>query len=168
MHQDVREQLEESALFYKEFFDAKKREYSARAESMSKDPVLIRAANVRGSDPLVVMSDRGPENMAEETQEYLASRLIVHLPNLPYTPEHNARNERAHRDRFLDRGRACVFDLAQEHVEIQSRARVTCQARAAQVGSAARWRPSRTSPACSTITWRPSSSTWISTRPWRR
>ena len=32
------------------------------------------------------------------------------------------------RDRFLDGRRACVLDLAQEHAEIQSRARVTCQA----------------------------------------
>src|SRR5687767_15790358 len=50
MHDDVREQLEESALFYKEFFDAKKREYSARAESISKDPVLIRAAKAKRSE----------------------------------------------------------------------------------------------------------------------
>ncbi len=40
----VNEHLENSALFYKEFFDAKKREYSARAETISKDPILIRAA----------------------------------------------------------------------------------------------------------------------------
>ena len=44
MHSDVRSQLEASAVFYNDFFDAKKREYSARAEALSRDPVLLRAA----------------------------------------------------------------------------------------------------------------------------
>ncbi len=44
MHTEVREQLESSALFYKEFFQSKKREFSARAEAISRDPVLQRAA----------------------------------------------------------------------------------------------------------------------------
>ena len=44
MHDDVRQQLERSAVFFKEFFDAKKAEYSARAEAISRDPVLVLAA----------------------------------------------------------------------------------------------------------------------------
>ncbi len=44
MHSKVLEQLEASAVFYKEFFGAKKGEYSARAEAIARDPVLIRAA----------------------------------------------------------------------------------------------------------------------------
>lgn len=44
VHEQVREQLESSAVFYKEFFQAKKREFAARVEAMAKDPVLLRAA----------------------------------------------------------------------------------------------------------------------------
>lgn len=44
MHPKVKEQLEASAVFFKEFFDAKKHEFSARAETISRDPILIRAA----------------------------------------------------------------------------------------------------------------------------
>ena len=50
MHDDVRLQLERSAVFFKEFFDAKKAEYSARAETISRDPILIRAARSRRAD----------------------------------------------------------------------------------------------------------------------
>ena len=50
MHGDVRAQLERSAVFFKEFFDAKKAEYSARAETISRDPVLIRAARARQAE----------------------------------------------------------------------------------------------------------------------
>lgn len=50
MHDDVRAQLERSAVFFTEFFNAKKAEYSARAETISRDPVLIRAARARRAD----------------------------------------------------------------------------------------------------------------------
>lgn len=43
MHNTVREQLLSSAIFYKQFFDAKKAEYAARTEAISRDPVLLRA-----------------------------------------------------------------------------------------------------------------------------
>ncbi len=59
---------------------------------------LDRGHAARGTDPLVVMTDNGPENSAPKTRDHLAERKIVHLLNLPYTPEHNAHNERAHRD----------------------------------------------------------------------
>lgn len=44
MHTGVKAQLDASAVFYSAFFTAKKKEYAARAESMSRDPVLIRSA----------------------------------------------------------------------------------------------------------------------------
>jgi nitrogen fixation/metabolism regulation signal transduction histidine kinase len=50
MHPRVEEQLESSAAFFKEFFDAKKHEFAARAETMSRDPVLVRAAKMRSVD----------------------------------------------------------------------------------------------------------------------
>ncbi|MBX2813076.1 MAG: HAMP domain-containing protein [Myxococcales bacterium] len=40
MHAQVEEQLEASALFYRDFFDAKKREYAARAEAIALAPAL--------------------------------------------------------------------------------------------------------------------------------
>jgi signal transduction histidine kinase len=46
VHEEVVLQLEASAVFYKEFFDTKKSEFAARAETMSKDPVLLRAASM--------------------------------------------------------------------------------------------------------------------------
>ncbi|MBI4818086.1 MAG: HAMP domain-containing protein [Deltaproteobacteria bacterium] len=44
VHERVRAQLEASAVFYKEFFDTKKREFAARAEAIARDPILLRAA----------------------------------------------------------------------------------------------------------------------------
>lgn len=43
VHRDVVAQLESSVGMYKEFLEAKKREFSARAASIARDPVLIRA-----------------------------------------------------------------------------------------------------------------------------
>ncbi|MEM7678579.1 MAG: ATP-binding protein [Myxococcota bacterium] len=60
MHDDVRAQLERSAVFFKEFFDAKKAEYSARAETISRDPILIRAAR-----------DREPEDVRVRLQQFV-------------------------------------------------------------------------------------------------
>lgn len=47
MHAGVKSQLDASAVFFSEFFNAKKREYSARAETISRDPVLIRSARAK-------------------------------------------------------------------------------------------------------------------------
>ena len=44
MHAEVESQLETSALFYREFFDAKKRQYGAQAEAMARDPELLEGA----------------------------------------------------------------------------------------------------------------------------
>lgn len=43
MHSAVRERLLDSAAFYTEFFNAKKAEYAARTEAISRDPVLLHA-----------------------------------------------------------------------------------------------------------------------------
>jgi hypothetical protein len=50
MHSDVKAQLEASAVFYKEFFDAKKREYSARAEAHGPGSGAHRAAQESRQD----------------------------------------------------------------------------------------------------------------------
>lgn len=57
---------------------------------------LERGSRERGGDPLVFMSDRGAENTCEETQSQLRERKIVHVMNVPRTPEHNAHCERNH------------------------------------------------------------------------
>ena len=52
-----------------------------------------------------------------------AARCLHHVDErLPAGERARAVVRREHRDRLLDRGRACVLDLAQEHEEIQSRA----------------------------------------------
>lgn len=43
MHAQVEERLEAAALFYREFFEAKKSEYAARAQSLAMDPPLREA-----------------------------------------------------------------------------------------------------------------------------
>jgi two-component system nitrogen regulation sensor histidine kinase NtrY len=49
-HARALEQLEGAAVLYKDFFDARKREYAARAESFARDPVLLHAAEQRRLD----------------------------------------------------------------------------------------------------------------------
>lgn len=73
MHTGVREQLEDSALFYKDFFDAKKREYSARAEAVAKDPILIRAAKDRRKDDVRVRL----EQVLADNEEIQSIRVVT-------------------------------------------------------------------------------------------
>jgi signal transduction histidine kinase len=48
---EVKAQLDQHAVFYAEFFEAKKREYSATARSIATDPLLVRfAAEARWND----------------------------------------------------------------------------------------------------------------------
>lgn len=58
MHARVDEQLEASAMFYREFFDAKKREYAARAETIARDPVLVRVARERAMEEVAARLDQ--------------------------------------------------------------------------------------------------------------
>jgi two-component system nitrogen regulation sensor histidine kinase NtrY len=73
MHDEVRQQLESAAVFYKEFFDAKKREYAARAETMSRDPVLIRAASLGEAEDVKARL----EQLLADNQELRAVRVFT-------------------------------------------------------------------------------------------
>lgn len=81
MHPKVEARLEDSALFFREFFDAKKREYQARAEALAREPLLIRAVS---AEP----PERGPAAAAAETylrellsRERELRRIHLHGPH---------------------------------------------------------------------------------------
>lgn len=57
--------------------------------------LLVEAKRVRGGLPLVFGSDNGSENVNREVAELLEREHVIHLKNLPRTPQHNARAERA-------------------------------------------------------------------------
>lgn len=75
LHPKVREQLEASAAFFKEFFDAKKREFAARAETISKDPILIRAA-----------ASRSEEDVRARLEQVLSDNVEIRVARV-FTPE---------------------------------------------------------------------------------
>lgn len=50
---------------------------------------------VRGTLPLVWMTDNGSAYVGTEVARYLEAERVVHLRNAPYTPQHNAWTERA-------------------------------------------------------------------------
>lgn len=56
---------------------------------------LERAAQERGGYPLVYSSDNGPCFVAGEVEDFLREHGIVHLRNVPRTPEHNCWAEKA-------------------------------------------------------------------------
>lgn len=56
---------------------------------------LERTAEERGGYPLVYVSDNGPCFVDEGVERFLWSHHIVHLRNVPGTPEHNCWAERA-------------------------------------------------------------------------
>jgi transposase InsO family protein len=60
--------------------------------------VLIAIREKRGTFPLVLMSDNGPENVNADVEPFLEKNLIIHLRNLPRTPRHNPAAERSHRE----------------------------------------------------------------------
>ena len=57
--------------------------------------LLVEAKRVRGGLPLVFGSDNGSENVNRDVAEFLEREHVIHLKNLPRTPQHNARAERA-------------------------------------------------------------------------
>lgn len=59
---------------------------------------LDRAKEERGSLPLVISSDNGPPFCNEHVEKYLLANHVIHLRNLPHTPEHNAWVERGIRE----------------------------------------------------------------------
>jgi transposase InsO family protein len=65
------------------------------ADAVANVEASIAAA---GRAPLVVSTDNGPAYKSGLYAACLARHRIVHLRNLPHTPQHNARAERAVRD----------------------------------------------------------------------
>jgi len=60
---------------------------------------LLRAAiDAAGTAPLVLSTDNGPPYTATAFEVLLRRHKIVHLKNLPHTPQHNAKVERTIRD----------------------------------------------------------------------
>ena len=72
LHESVRAQLESSAVMYKEFFDAKKKEFLARTEAITRDSVLIRAANDRRNKDV---EDR-LQNLIDDEKDLRAIRVF--------------------------------------------------------------------------------------------
>ena len=60
--------------------------------------VLVGAILAAGAAPLVLATDNGAAYTSERFTDALAALGIVHLRNLPRTPQHNARIERVFRD----------------------------------------------------------------------
>jgi len=66
----------------------------------AEDAVLALEAAIAaaGAVPLVLGSDNGSPYTSELFTQVLTAHHIVHLRNLPHTPQHNARGERVFRD----------------------------------------------------------------------
>ena len=90
--------------------------------------LLDRCVELRGTAPLVLLSDNGPPYIADLLAQWCRAHKVIHLLNLPYTPQHNGACEHGMRDlkwgAGLGKG-ALVLDteLAREALE-QSRDRV--------------------------------------------
>ncbi|MEL6185544.1 MAG: ATP-binding protein [Myxococcota bacterium] len=92
MHPKVEAQLEDSALFFREFFDAKKREYAARARALAREPALRRAVDAAPSARVQTASVAAEllQNLLEAQPELRSLalsgphdlRLRVHRPAL--------------------------------------------------------------------------------------
>lgn len=81
---------------------------------------LERAAEERGSWPLVVAFDNGKANKSKVVLRLLAEHQVLALFNLPYTPQHNAPVERGWCDlklaAGLDEASTRAADTSQVHV----------------------------------------------------
>ena len=73
---------------------------SAGGPVTSADAVALVGAAIEaaGTSPLVLATDNGPPYVAADFERLLVAHRIVHLKNLPHTPQHNARAERTIRD----------------------------------------------------------------------
>jgi transposase InsO family protein len=60
--------------------------------------LLLLAWRRTGRLPLVLLTDNGSQMVAEVIRRFLSCMRIVHVCNLPHTPEHNAFAERTIRD----------------------------------------------------------------------
>jgi len=71
---------------------------SAPAKASDALRFLDETAAARGTLPLVLVSDNGSPYVADATEAWLEERQVIHLLNLPHTPQHNGATERAMRD----------------------------------------------------------------------
>jgi transposase InsO family protein len=78
--------------------------------------LLEHARETRGTLPLVLVTDNAPNNTSEEVERYLDAHQVIHLLTLPYTPQHNAPTERAHRElkELAGLGKGVVLDGAKD------------------------------------------------------
>lgn len=65
---------------------------SARGREIAT--MLMKTAAERGSWPIVWASDNGSCNVENDVEELLRTHRVLHLKNLPHTPQHNAWVER--------------------------------------------------------------------------
>ena len=88
----------------------------ASASSDDLVAVLEQTRQARGTLPLVLLSDNAPNNTSDDVARYLAAHRVVHLRTLPYTPQHNAPTERAHRElkELAGLGKGVVLDGAND------------------------------------------------------
>lgn len=86
--------------------------------------VLEQARQARGRLPLVLVSDNAPNNTSDDVARYLAAHRVIHLRTLPYTPQHNAPTERAHRElkELAELGKGVVLSGADEAAQRLARA----------------------------------------------
>lgn len=54
---------------------------------------LEKIKKTRGRLPLVWMTDNGPCYVGKDVEKYLEREMVIHLKNLPHTPEHNGSAE---------------------------------------------------------------------------
>ena len=60
----------------------------------SSNATIALLGHEYGVLPSVFCSDNGPENVNHEVGGWLEAHKVIHLKNLPYTPQHNAWSER--------------------------------------------------------------------------
>jgi len=74
--------------------------------------LLEHARQTIGELSLVLVTDNAPNNTSEDVERYLAEHQVIHLLTLPYTPQHNAPTERAHRElkELAGLGKGVVLD----------------------------------------------------------
>lgn len=66
--------------------------------------MLLRTVEERGCWPLVWVSDNGPCNVEAELEALLRMHHVIHLRNLPRTPQHNTWIERGFRELKAETG----------------------------------------------------------------
>ena len=66
-----------------------------RATGLGTVALLVEAKRMRGGLALVIASDRGSENVNKDVADLLVRERVMHLKNLPHTPQHNPWAERA-------------------------------------------------------------------------